>query len=81
MTSKGFCIQPDNKFEWLFVWFGISDNCGDVCLNGVRQNRETDEEHDENCVEDKFQLARVKFYKDGERGREALGIWIRNINI
>ena len=48
-------------------------------MNGVRQNRETDEEHGEDCVEGKFQLARVKFY--GERGREALGIWIRNINI
>ena len=52
----------------------MSDNCGGVSLNGVRQNRGTNEEHDEDCVEDKFQLARVKFYRDGERGREALGI-------
>ena len=59
----------------------MSDNCGGVSLNGVRQNRGTNEEHDEDCVEDKFQLARVKFYRDGERGREALGIWIRNTNI
>ena len=27
----------------------------------VRQNRETDEEHDEDCVEEEFQLARVKY--------------------
>ena len=59
----------------------MSDNCGGVSLNGVRQNRGTNEEHDEDCVEDKFQLARVKFYRDGERGREALGIWICNTNI
>ena len=59
----------------------MSGNCGGVSLNGVKQNRGTNEEHDEDCVEDKFQLARVKFYRDGERGREALGIWIRNINI
>ena len=47
----------------------------------VRQNRDADEEHGEACVEEGFQLARVKFYGDGERGREALGMGNRNINI
>ena len=27
------------------------------------QNRKTDEEHDEDCVEEGFQLARVKSYR------------------
>ena len=27
--------------------------------NGVGQNRETDEEHDEDCIEEGFQLARI----------------------
>ena len=38
-------------------------------MNGVGQNRETDEEHDQDCVEEGFQLARVR---DEEGGREAL---------
>ena len=33
--------------------------------NGVGQNRETDEEHDQDCVEEGFHLARVKVDKDG----------------
>ena len=40
----------------------------------VRKNRETNEKHDEDCVEEGFQLSRVKFGRDGEGGREALGI-------
>ena len=35
--------------------------------NEVGQTRETDEEHDEDCVEEGFQMARVKF------GRESSG--------
>ena len=38
--------------------------------NGRRKNRENDEEHDEDCVEEWFQLARVKYDRDGEGGRE-----------
>ena len=41
---------------------------------------ETDEEHDEDCVEEGFQLAR-ELDKDGERGREALGMGNHSINI
>ena len=33
--------------------------------NGVGQNRETDEEYDEDCVEERFHLVRVKFDRDG----------------
>ena len=40
----------------------------------VGQNRETNEAHDEACIEEEFQLARVKYARDGEGGREALGV-------
>ena len=43
-------------------------------LNGVGQNRETDEEHDEDYVTEGFQLARVWFDRDGEGDRKALEI-------
>ena len=45
-----------------------------VRLNSVGRNRETDEEHDEDCVEEGFHLARVKFYRNDKRGREAVGM-------
>ena len=41
-------------------------------LNGVGQNRETDEEHDEDCAEEGFPS--VKFDRDGKGGREAFGM-------
>ena len=40
--------------------------------NGVGQNRETDKEHDEDGVEEGIHLARVKYDRDGEEGRESL---------
>ena len=39
---------------------------------GVGRNRKTDEEHEEECVEEGFQLPNGKFDKDCERRREAL---------
>ena len=66
---------------WLAIWFGISNTCGGVWLKGVGQNRETDEEHDEDCVKEGFRLARVKLDKEGEGGREALGMGSHSINI
>ena len=66
---------------WLAIWFGISNTCGEVWLNQVGQNRETNEEHDEDCVEEGFNLARVKFDRDGEGGREALGMGNCSINV
>ena len=60
---------------------GILNTCGGVWSNGLEQNKETDEEHNEDCVEEEFQLARVKFGRDGERGREALGMGNCSINI
>ena len=41
-------------------------------LNEVEKNKETDEEHDENCIDEGFQLARVKSDRDGKGGRDAL---------
>ena len=66
---------------WLAIWFGISNTCGDIWLNGVGQNRETTEEHDDDFVEEEFQLTGVKIDKDGEERREALGVGNRSINI
>ena len=63
------------------IWFGISNTCSGVSFNVVGQNRKTTEEHDGDCVEDGFQLARVKLDKDGEEGREAQGIGNRSSNI
>ena len=45
------------------------------------QNRETDEEHDEDCIEEGFQLARVKLDENGEGGRQAVGMGNHSINI
>ena len=39
-------------------WFGLSNTSSDWWSNGVGQNRETDEQHDEDCVEEGFQLVR-----------------------
>ena len=61
--------------------FSISNNYSDTRLNGVGQNMETDEEHDEDCAEEGFQLARVKLDKDGEGSKEALGMGNRSIKI
>ena len=63
------------------MWFGISYTGGGAWSNGVGQNRKTDEEHDKDCVEERFYLAWVKFERDGERGWEALGMGNCNINI
>ena len=38
--------------------------------NGRTQNSETDEEHDEDSVEEWFQLAMIKYDRNGEGGRE-----------
>ena len=63
------------------VWY-IPNTCVVACgWIGVGHNRETDEEHDEDCVEDGFQLASVKFDRDGEGGREALDIGTRSVTI
>ena len=59
---------------WLGLWFSLSNNCDSEWSNGVGQNRETDEEHDEGCIEEGFQLARMKYDRDSEGGREALGM-------
>ena len=42
--------------------------------NGVEKNREVDEEHDGDYVEKEFELARGKFDRDGDEGREAVGM-------
>ena len=47
----------------------------------VGQNRETNEELDEDCIEEWIQFDRVKVNRDGEGGREALGIGNCSINI
>ena len=66
---------------WFGIWLGISNTSGGMCLNGVGQKWETNEEHDEDCVEETLQLDSLKFDGDGERRREALGTGNCNINI
>ena len=54
----------------LGIWPGLSNTCDDVWSNGVGQNSKTNEKHDEDCAKEVFQLAMVKFERDGEGGRE-----------
>ena len=63
---------------WLGIWFGIS-NAYSVWSNWVGQNRKTDKEHDQDCIEEGFLLTRVQFDRDGEGNREALGMGYCNI--
>ena len=49
--------------------------------NGVGRNRKTDEEHDEYCFQEGFQLASVRFNRDRKGGREALRMRHCSINI
>ena len=60
-TSK-FVNMKDHLYvawlSWIGIWFSLFSTCGDMWLNGVGQNRETDEDHDEDCVEEGFQLVR-----------------------
>ena len=63
------CLQLDNQFDWLSFSDGLIYPVfvvAGIWLNWVRQNREIDEERDEDCVEEGFRLARVKFDRDGE---------------
>ena len=66
---------------WLGIWFSLFNTCDGVWSNGVGQNRETDKEHDEYCVEEGFQLARVKYDRDGEGGRGVLVVGNCSISI
>ena len=50
-------------------------------MNRVEQNREVNDKHDTDSVKEGFHLARVKFDKDGEEGREAPDMEIGSINI
>ena len=56
----------------LGIWFSLTNTCDGVWSNGVGQNRETDKEHDKDGVEEGIHLARVKYDRDGEEGRESL---------
>ena len=42
---------------------------------------ETDEEHDVDCTEEWFHLARRKFDRDAKGGRRAVGIGYYSMNI
>ena len=66
---------------WHDIWFGLSNTCDGMWSNGVGKNRETDGEHDEDCVEEGFQLARVNIDRNGVGGRETLGVENFSINI
>ena len=59
----------------------MSDVSCEMLSNGGGQNSETDEEHEENCVEEGFQLDMVIFERYRERGRNALGMESCSIGI
>ena len=65
---------------WIGIWFGIPNACC-VWSNWVGQKRETNEDHDQDCIEEGFHLARVQFDRDDEGDREALGMGYFSINI
>lgn len=46
------------------IWFGISNTC---CVRSKKMDAlgEIKEEHDQNCVEDEFQLVRTRLGRDG----------------
>ena len=59
------------------VWY--INTCRGLWFNGVRQNRETNEEHDEDCA---VVLKMAKCHGDGEGGgRKALDMGNCSINI
>ena len=60
------CIQLDIKSNWLCLVYGL------VCP--ILVVVETNEEHDEEDVKEGFLLARVKFDRDGDGVKEALGM-------
>ena len=70
------------ELEWNLVWY-TQLFCLTLCAwsHRVRQSRKTDEEHEEHCAEKRFQLAKVKFDREGENDREALGMGYCSINI
>ena len=63
------------------MWFGICNTCVGVWSNGVEQNKEPDEEHNEDWAVEGFQLARVTFDRDNEGDRETLDKGNCSINI
>ena len=66
---------------WFGIWFDSFNTCDGVWSNGAGQNRETDEVHDEDCVNEGCLLAGVKHERDDEGNREALGAGNCSINI
>ena len=64
----------------LIIWFGISNTCVGMWLNGLGKNRKTGQEHDEECVEKGFRLDRAKIDRNGKGGRKALGMGNCSIN-
>ena len=66
---------------WLGISFILSNTFDGLLSNGVGKNRETDKENDDDCVDEEFQLARVKYDRIGAEGREALVVRNCSINV
>ena len=66
---------------WLDIWFSKSKTCGGSWPNGVGQNSENNEDNYKDCAGERLLLARAKLDRDGEGGREALGMVNCYINI
>ena len=50
---------------WFGIWFGTCNACGGMWSNVLGQKRETDKDHEDDCVEEGFRLARVKSDRNG----------------
>ena len=60
------------------IWFGISNTC---CVRSNKMDAvgEIKEEHDQNCVEDEFQLVRTRLGRGGGGG--AVKLYLRRFSV
>ena len=77
------CKQLDDKFDWLGLPYGLIYPILVVTFGWMENDKigKNIQNHDDDCVEEGFQLAMVKNEKNGAEDSEALGIGNRSINI
>ena len=80
---RTLCIEDRVTIRYMMrlaLAYDISNSCG-VWWNREWKDRKTDQECDKDCIEVRLQLARVKFDRDDEGDRKALGMRCCSINI
>ena len=70
-----------HKFDLLGLAFGLVHPITVVCGRMGSEKWRTDEEHHEYCVEEGFQLTKVKFNRNRKEGRETQWMRCCSINI